>query len=478
MASAARVSKRREMLLHRFFHTFLLTNFADEFLMQKAARRIVERLRKRGHEAFFAGGWVRDHLLKRRAKDIDIATSALPEQVQRIFPNSIPIGASFGVVQVRHYGHAYEVTTFRKEGPYLDGRHPSEVTFTGPAQDALRRDFTINGLFYDPIAERVIDYVHGKQDLQHKVIRTIGDPHDRFEEDKLRMLRAVRFACSLDFEIDPPTWDIIRQSAPRILQVSWERIRDEIVKMLTGPARGRALDLLRESGLLAEILPEVEAMRGIEQPPEYHPEGDVFTHTRLALDLLHRPSPVLALGTLLHDVGKPPTFSVRERIRFDGHVELGAQMADSICRRLRLSNEDTEQIVALAQHHLRFMHVYEMRKSTLTRFLRLPHFEDHLELHRVDCLSSHGTLETYHFCAEKLKELQAQVPPAPPLINGQELIGLGYPPGPIFGEILTAVEDLQIEEALKTREEALEYVRETFPLTGAGKGEENERSRN
>ncbi len=436
--------------------------------MQKAARRIVERLRRHGHEAFFAGGWVRDYLLQRKAKDVDIATSARPEEVLRLFPDSVAIGASFGVVQARSYGHLYEIATFRAEGPYLDGRHPSEVTFTGPEQDALRRDFTINGLFYDPLAGRVIDYVRGRADLQHRIIRTIGDPAERFEEDKLRMLRAIRFACSLDFNIDTPTWETIRRLAPRIMQVSWERIRDEIMKMLAGPARGRALDLLHESGLLSVILPEVEAMRGIEQPPEFHPEGDVYVHTKLALDLLHRPSAVLALGTLLHDVGKPPTFSVAERIRFDGHVELGAQMAEAICRRLRLSNEETEHVVELERNHLRFMHVHEMRKSTLARFLRMPRFEDHLELHRVDCLGSHRNLDTYRFCLAKLKELRAEAPPPPPLINGEDLIALGYEPGPIFRQILEAVEDLQLEDAIKGKEEALEFVRRTFPRPAPG----------
>ncbi len=426
----------------------------------------MERLRRQGHEAFFAGGWVRDHLLQRKAKDIDIATDAHPDEVLRLFPNSIAIGASFGVVQVKVYGHAYEVATFRKEGPYLDGRHPSEVAFASPEQDALRRDFTINGLFFDPIAERLIDYVHGRSDLQRRVIRTIGDPGARFEEDKLRMLRALRFACSLDFEIEAPTWEMIRRLAPKILQVSWERIRDEVVKMLTGTAPGRALDLLQRSGLLAEILPEVEAMRGVQQPPEFHPEGDVYVHTRIALDLLRRPSAALALGTLLHDVGKPPTFSFRERIRFDGHVETGVQMAESICRRLRLSNEETEQVVELTRHHLRFMHVNEMRPSTLTRFLRLPHFSDHLELHRVDCLSSHRNLESYQFCLEALKQARAEAAPAPPLITGNDLISLGYQPGPIFREILDQVEDLQIENTLHTREEALEYVLKAFPLPG------------
>lgn len=436
--------------------------------MQKAALRIVETLRRHGHEAFYAGGWVRDHLLKRRPADIDIATSARPEAVRELFSHSTDIGAHFGVVQVRLYGHAYEVATFRKEGPYLDGRHPSEVTFSTPEQDALRRDFTVNGLFYDPIAKRVIDYVHGRQDLQRRIIRTIGAPHDRFEEDKLRLLRAIRFACSLDFAIDAPTWETMKRLAPSILQVSWERIRDEVIKMLTGPSRGKALDLLHESGLLEQILPEIEGMRGIQQPPEFHPEGDVFTHTRLALDSLRRPSPTLALGTLLHDVGKPPTFSLKERIRFDGHVELGAQMAEAICRRLRLSGEETERIVELERNHLRFMHVHEMRKSTLTRFLRTPYFSDHLELHRVDCLSSHGNLDTYRFCVGKIKELHAQIPPAPPLIKGQDLIDMGYRPGPVFKEILDAVEDLQIESTLRTRSDAVDYVLKNFPLPGPG----------
>jgi poly(A) polymerase len=429
----------------------------------------VERLRRHGHDAFFAGGWVRDRLLGRQAQDIDIATSAHPEEVLRLFPESSAIGAKFGVVQVRLYGHSYEVATFRTEGPYFDGRHPSEVSFSGPEQDALRRDFTINGLFYDPVAERVIDYVGGETDLQRKIIRTIGNPPDRFKEDKLRMLRALRFACGLDFEIAEETWTSIRALAPEILRVSRERIRDELIKIVTGPAPGRGLDLLHESGLLALILPEVEAMRGVLQPPEFHPEGDVYTHTRLALGFLRKPSPVLAMGTLLHDVGKPPTFSVQERIRFDGHVELGAQMAESVCRRLRMSNEETQRVVELVLHHLRFMHVMEMRSSTLTRFLRMPYFDDHLELHRADCLSSHENLETYRFCLDRLRGLRAQAPPPPPLINGKDLIALGYQPGPIFKEILEAIEDLQIEKTLQTRDAALDYVLKNFPLPQPGK---------
>jgi poly(A) polymerase len=432
--------------------------------MRKAAQRIVEKLRAKGHEAFFAGGWVRDSLLRRKPVDVDIATSALPDEVLRIFPNSTPIGAQFGVVQVRMYGRAYEVATFRSEGPYHDGRHPSQVSFVGPRQDAQRRDFTVNGLFYDPLAARVIDYIHGRGDLQRRIIRTIGKPNERFAEDKLRMLRAVRFACSLNFEIAPETWQAIRDSASEIRLVSWERIRDELLKILTGRDPVRGLDLLHESGLLLQILPEVESMRGVDQPPEYHPEGDVFVHTRMMLGMLRNPSAVLALGVLLHDVGKPPTFAVKERIRFDGHVEIGARMAEEVCKRLRISNDQTQQVVDLVLNHLRFMHVKEMRESTLRRFLSKVNFADHLELHRLDCLSSHGDLESYRFCEAKLESMRMEPPQQPPLITGHDLIAMGYQPGPVFKKILGAVEDLQLERAVASREDALRYVQEAFPL--------------
>jgi poly(A) polymerase len=432
--------------------------------MRRAARRIVEKLRRHGHEAFFAGGCVRDFLLRRKPKDIDIATSAQPDKVLRIFPHATPIGAQFGVVQVRAYGHAYDVAAFRSEGPYLDGRHPSSVSFSGPKQDALRRDFTANGLFYDPIAERVIDYVHGVADIRKRILRTIGKPQERFREDKLRMLRAVRFACNLNFKIAPATYEVIPQLAPSILEVSWERIRDELLKILTGPMPGRGLDLLHDTGLLVQVLPEVEAMRGVAQPTEFHPEGDVFVHTRRALELLRKPSPVLALATLLHDVGKPPTFEVKDRIRFDGHVEVGARIAENVCRRLRMSNEETSRVVALVRGHLRFMNIREMRTSTLRRFLSRPDFEDHLELCRVDCLSSHGDLGDYFFAKEKYQELK-NAPPLPPrLISGDDLVSMGYSPGPIFRQILHAVEDLHLENPQLTREEAVEYVHRTFPL--------------
>jgi putative nucleotidyltransferase with HDIG domain len=431
--------------------------------MRKAARRIVEKLRLHGHEAFFAGGWVRDYLLRRKPQDIDIATSARPDEVMRLFPRATQAGAHFGVVRVPMYGRPFEIATFRSEGPYLDGRHPSRVEFTGPRQDAQRRDFTINGLFFDPIAGRVIDYVHGAADLREKIIRTIGRPEERFGEDKLRMLRAVRFACKLGFRIAPEVFEAIRSSASSILEVSWERIRDEIVKTLTGPAPGRGLDLLHETGLLGVILPEVEAMRGVMQPEEFHPEGDVYVHTRNALDMLRKPSAVLALATLLHDVGKPRTFKMEERIRFDGHVEEGERLAAEICRRLRLSNEETGRIVDLIHHHLRFMTISQMRPGKLKRFLLRPDFQDHLELHRVDCLSSHGRLDAYRFAREKHRELEKE-PPAPPrLLSGDDLIAMGYRPGPVFREILEAIEDLQWENPEMTRDEALDVVRRTFP---------------
>ncbi len=441
--------------------------------MERAARRIVEKLRLHGHEAFFAGGWVRDFLLRRPAQDVDIATSARPEEVLRLFPRATAIGAQFGVVQVRSYRRAFEVATFRSEGSYLDGRHPSSVTFSGPREDALRRDFTVNALFYDPIAGKVIDFVQGKPDIRRRIIRTVGAAQNRFKEDRLRLMRAVRFACNLDFQIEAQTWAAILELAPGIQLVSHERIRDELLKILTGRAPGGGLDLLHESGLLVQILPEVEAMRGVAQPPEYHPEGDVFVHTRTALDLLRKPTAVLALGTLLHDVGKPPTFSVKERIRFDGHVELGARMAGEICRRLRMSNEETDQVVDLVLHHLRFMSVHEMRESTLKRLFQKPNFPDHLELHRVDCLSSHGDLTAYLYCKRRYDEFTNAPPPPPPLIKGQDLIDAGYRPGPLFREILNAVEDLQLEDHVHSREEALEFVRRTYPLpTSGGKGDE------
>lgn len=433
----------------------------DPALLQ-GALQIVKRLREHGHCAYFAGGAVRDLLLGREISDIDIATSAAPEDVEGLFSRTLLVGKQFGVVVVVQGEVRYEVTTFRQEGPYLDGRHPSSVTPADAETDARRRDFTVNALFLDPLAEKVIDFVGGREDLKARIIRTVGPPRERFEEDKLRILRAVRFACQLDFDIEAQTYRAVQEMAPAITQVSWERIRDELLKILTGPAPGRGLQLLLDSGVLSRILPEVAAMRGVPQPPQFHPEGDVFEHTRLMLEKARQPSPTLALGILLHDVGKPPTFQEKERIRFDGHAEVGAEMAREICRRLRLSNEITEQVVDLVRHHLRFIHVQEMRESTLKRFLRKENFAEHLELHRLDCLSSHRDLSSYHFCLQKLEELSKEQIRPEPLLNGHDLIALGFRPGPIFSRILEAVEEEQLEGRLQTRQQALEWVRRHF----------------
>lgn len=430
--------------------------------MKRAARRIVEKLRLHGHEAFFAGGWVRDSLLRRKSKDIDIATSALPGEVQKLFPKSRAIGAQFGVVQVSMYGRDYEVATFRRDDAYLDGRHPSSVLFCGPEQDALRRDFTINGLFYDPIADRIIDYVRGKHDIQNKLIRTIGDPRARFEEDKLRMLRAIRLSCGLGFRINPETWSAIREQARTILQVSWERIRDELVTLFTGPTPDTGLVQLHESGLLAHILPEVERMRGIPQSPESLPGIDVFTHTGTALGMLRHPSIALAFSTLLHDVGKPSAYSPDESGRFEEHARLGAHISEEICRRLRMSNRQISSIIDLVRAHMDFHDPGEMRMSTLKRLLNRENIADHLELFRVNCLSNRRSLEAHAAYLKQLAEHRNE-PEATPLLTGRDLIEMGYSPGPAFTKILRNIEDLQLEGILRTREEALQYVEISFP---------------
>ncbi|MBN1571011.1 MAG: CCA tRNA nucleotidyltransferase [Acidobacteria bacterium] len=432
--------------------------------MKQAARRIVEKLRQHGHEAFFAGGCVRDFLLRRKPNDIDIATSALPDEVLRLFPRSLAIGAKFGVIQVRMYGHSYEVATFRSDKAYLDGRHPSAVEFTGPEQDALRRDFTVNGLFYDPVAGRVIDYVHGKADIQKRSIRTIGDPSARFAEDKLRILRAVRLCCFLDFNIEKSTWLAIQKCAPDILQVSRERIRDELIRIFTGLDPYRGLDLLQSSGLLFHILPEVESTRGIPQTPEFPLGPDVFNHTQVALMLLHKPSVILAFATLLHDVGKPRIHSENPAASPGEHARIGGEMSREICRRLRMSNSETDQIADLVAAHMDFPQIREMRESAVKRLLSRPNIAEHLELLRVNSLSNHRTLDAYICCLDKIKEY-GRTAAAAPLINGDDLIQMGYAPGPIFNEILQAVEDLQLEGVLRTREEALEHVRRNFPLS-------------
>lgn len=432
--------------------------------MKKAARQIVEKLRLHGHEAFFAGGWVRDFLLRLKPKDIDIATDARPDEIRRLFPNSHAVGAQFGVIQVHRYGRVYEVATFRSDHAYLDGRHPSAVTFSGPEQDARRRDFTINGLFYDPIADRLIDYVHGRNDIQNRIIQTIGDPRVRFAEDKLRILRAIRFACNLNFKISPETWSAIQSLAAEILQVSWERIRNELTQILTGPAPGLGLDMLHESGLLPHILPEIESMRGIWRPGENTDKADLFAGTRDALILLRKPSIPLAFATLLHKTGMASGSHAAVSVLAESQAKDGATVSREICRRLRLSNEETDRITDLVSTHTQFLGENEMPESSLRRIFRRPGFDDHLELFRIHCLSNNKKLDLYLSYAKKAK-MYKQVPEPPPFLLGDDLIALGYSPGPIFGRILQTIEDLQLDGVLRSREDAMEYVRKAFPLS-------------
>lgn len=433
--------------------------------MESTARRIVQRLTEAGHEAYFAGGCVRDVLLGKVPHDFDIATSARPEQVQALFPRTIPVGAQFGVIIVVEGGQEYQVATFRSDGDYLDGRRPEHVTFTTAQGDAQRRDFTVNGLFFDPLKNEVLDFVEGRRDLASEILRAIGEPAERFREDKLRVLRGVRFAATLGFEIEPTTWDAIRAGAKTIHEVSAERIREELVKIFTSPARVRGFDLLDGSGLLEEILPEVSALKGCEQPPEFHPEGDVFVHTRLMLSLLQEEvSAPLVLAVLFHDIGKPPTMQVDEtgRIRFNGHESVSAKMTTDIMRRLKFSNDDIEATVEMVQNHMVFKDVQNMRVARLKRFMARPTFEDELELHRVDCQGSHGMLDNLVFLKARQEDFANEPLIPPPLVTGNDLIGLGWKPGPKFKEVLDAVQTRQLEGSLLHREEALAWIKSFY----------------
>ena len=427
------------------------------------ARQIVAKLQTSGRQAYFVGGCVRDMLLGGNPKDYDIATDARPEEVTALFPDSDLVGAHFGVVLVRDSGAQVEVATFRRDHAYVDGRHPVSVEFeTDPRQDVLRRDFTINGLLLDPDGGEVLDFVVGLKDLEGRVVRAIGEPERRFHEDHLRLLRAVRFAARLGFQIEAGTLRAIQRLHRLILKVSAERVRDELIRLLTEGGARRGFELLDETGLLADILPEVAAMKGVAQPPEYHPEGDVWIHTLLLLEKLENPSATLAMGALLHDVGKPPTFRVAERIRFDGHVEKGVEMATAIMNRLRFSSDQIRQVTALVANHMRFKDVPQMKESTLKRFLRVGNFAEHLELHRLDCLSSHGHLDHYELMRRKWEEMPPSELKPPPLITGSDLIAAGYRPGPAFARILAAVEDEQLEGRIRTGEEAMGLVRARF----------------
>ena len=436
-----------------------MTNDQDA---RTGALEIVRRLQARGFRALWAGGCVRDMLMGQVPRDYDIATNADLQQVIGIFPHAQVVGAHFGVVIVRLGDYHYEVARFRRDLGYSDGRHPDGVVFVDEEEDAKRRDFTINGMFYDPVADVVLDYVEGQADLQREVIRTIGDPHARFREDRLRMLRAIRFACRYHWPIEEKTREAIGKLSASIASISHERIRDEVVKILTEGGAPLGVRWLIDLGLMAVFMPEVVAMDGVPQPPQFHPEGDVLTHTLIMLGLMRDPSVELAMGVLLHDVGKPPTFQVRDRIRFHNHTKVGREMAEEICRRLRFSSEQTKHIAALVADHHKFMHVQEMRPSKLKRFLRTDRFEDHLELHRVDCLSCHGELDNYAFCKAALENLEPEQIRPDPLINGHDLIAMGKKPGPAFKEVLRAVEDAQLEGRVTQRDEALRLAAQVF----------------
>ena len=435
---------------------------------RELANSICETLRRNGHEALLVGGCVRDLLLGREASDYDVATDATPDRVMALFPESIAVGAQFGVMLVPRDGVKVEVATFRSDVGYSDGRHPDSVVYARTAkEDVQRRDFTLNGLLMRHDTGEVLDFVGGQADVKNRVVRAIGEPDRRFAEDKLRLMRAVRFAARFGFTIEPATFAAIQRHAPEITQVSAERLRDELTKLLTEGAARHGFELLDETCLLPVVLPEIAAMKGVQQPPQYHPEGDVWIHTRLMMEQLSAgTSPTVAWGVLLHDVGKPPTFKSAEetgdRIRFDGHVDVGVRMAEALCRRLRFSNEDSEQILALVANHMRFKDVEQMKASTLKRFVRLPRFEEHLELHRLDCLSSHRHLESYTFIQQVLAETPPEQIRPRRLLTGDDLQEMGYKPGPIFTEILRSVEDAQLEGQLRSRQEAEEYVRKRF----------------
>ncbi len=438
----------------------------DHSGLEQAARKVVNRLQESGFEAVYAGGCVRDMLLGKAPHDYDVASSAKPEQVQSLFRRTVAVGAQFGVVCVLEGPHEVQVATFRADGQYSDGRHPESVSFSDAKNDALRRDFTINGLFYDPIKDTVSDFVGGRADIDAKVIRAIGNPLHRFAEDKLRLLRAVRFAATLGFEIEAATWAAVCRDAPNLGEVSAERIREEFTKIMLSPGRVRGFDLLDESGLMRVIVPEIETLKGCEQPPQFHPEGDVWIHTRLMLSLLPEDvSLPLVLAVLFHDIAKPATFSYDEtakRIRFSGHEKLGAQMTEHILTRLRYPRKTIDETVEAVANHMAFKDVQHMRVARLKRFLARPTIADELALHKVDCQSSNGDLSNYEFLKRKMDEFSHEPLIPPPLLSGNDLMRLGYQPGPNFKSILEAVQSAQLEGALSTSADAEAWVKENF----------------
>ncbi len=471
---------------------------------REIAKSIVHRLQKNGFLAFFVGGCVRDYLMKIQPKDYDISTSAKPKEVIQLFSETIDIGAKFGVVQVMEGEQSYAVATFRSDGKYDDGRHPTEVRYSlDPKLDAQRRDFTINGIYYDPLTQNLLDFVGGQQDIQSQIIRTIGSPEERFREDRLRLIRAIRFSAQFGYTLETKTRLAILNQAPKIIEVSPERIRDELVRILTEGYSELAINALNENRLLVHILPDVAALRGIEQPPQFHPEGDVWTHTMKMLKLMDQtkisrgiikssrrsisnsnvvkntvqktelnkieispyPSMTLAMATLLHDIGKPKTYEKKDRIRFNGHAELGAEMALGICQQLRFRKKQQELITELIRDHLKFKDLAQMRPSTLRRFLGQEGFSEHLELHRLDCLGSHGNLDNWKLANHSLSNLQPEEIHPPALLTGKDLIEMGYLPGPVFKEILNSLKDAQFENELKTSQQAKQWVLNQFDLS-------------
>lgn len=443
--------------------------------LRDLANSICKTLRSNGYQALLCGGCVRDLLLKRDPVDYDVATDATPEQVISLFPDTLQVGAKFGVILVEQDGLQVEVATFRSDTGYSDGRHPDSVIYSkSPQEDVQRRDFTINGLLMQPDTGEILDFVGGQADLNVGLIRAIGDPDRRFTEDKLRLMRAVRFAARFDFRIQDATLAAIRRHAPELTSVSAERLREELTKLLTKGAARRGFELLHSSELLKYVLPEVAAMEGVDQPPQYHPEGDVLTHTLMMIEGLPAgSSSTLGWGVLLHDVGKPPTFrpisETGDRIRFDGHTEVGVRMAEEICRRLRFSSDDTAQIMTLVANHMKFKDVTKMRGATLKRFVRLPHFDEHLALHRLDCVSSHRRLDAYDFVRKVLAETPPEQITPPRLLTGDDLMEMGYSPGPLFSQILHALEDAQLESQVNTREDARRFVTTKFPARKRGR---------
>ena len=439
----------------------------EQVNVERVAKKIAKQLSDEGFTVYFAGGCVRDSLVGREAHDYDLVTDATPEQVQTIFPKTDAVGAHFGVILVREEGMHFEVATFRTDGSYKDSRRPESVEYSNPEEDAQRRDFTMNGLFQNPESGEVIDFVGGQADLENGILKAIGDPEKRFQEDALRLLRAVRFATILEFEIESTTWEAVCKSSSLLKNIAIERIQVEFSRIITSANRRRGIELLVESGLIKYFLPEVLDLIGCEQPPQFHPEGDVYIHTCMMLEMLgdDEVDLTLALSVLLHDIGKPATFSYDEeagRIRFNGHESVGAEMSEVILRRMKYSNETIEDVRVMVANHMKFMHVMDMRISKLKRFMSRATFEHEMELHRVDCASSNGILENYHFVKEKREEFANQPLIPEPLVKGKDLMELGFQPGPQFKEILTAVQNEQLEGKIVDSKEAIAWVKEQY----------------